>query len=189
MNQPVGSLYGPYQSVNSKVTLHRYFLPSLVGEGWVDAILGSDGYFAVISDYGNYAFRWTHFGERDFRQFFIGLDWDYVRRKLNHRTVLDGERTGAALRARVCMARRTKKIDAYTAREAYDRAGSVDNHVELQDWHHDYRGLVYLGDEWDNIFEKPEIDIMAFVKRALPRLQELIRYELWKESQPSGKET
>jgi len=152
------------------------------GEGWLEAVLGSNGYFSVVSDYENYAFRWTHFGKRDFREFLLGLDSDYVRSKLDPRRVLDADSTIAALRARVCEMRRKKQVDSYDAREAFDRANGINNYVDLSDWCNEWRDKIYLGDEWDNFHEKPEPAIMAFVTHALPRLKQLIRYELWTES-------
>lgn len=60
----------------SNATLRRYALPSVKGEGWAIIVIGSDGYFSTVSDWGNYAYLWTHPG-CEFRHFLAGLDADY----------------------------------------------------------------------------------------------------------------
>lgn len=63
----------------------RYDFPSVNGEGWGTIILGSDGYFSVVSDYGNFAYRWSHHAHDDFRRFWLVDRWnwpDYTVSKL-----------------------------------------------------------------------------------------------------------
>ena len=69
----------------SDVILRRYHFSSIQGEGWATFVIGSDGYFSAVSDYGNYSYYWPHHGCTDFRQFLVRAprDWDYFAKKLN----------------------------------------------------------------------------------------------------------
>lgn len=60
-------------SPGQPVTVWRYYVPSHRHQGWGIFLLTSDGMLAVVSDYGNYAFRWSAFGEGDFRHFVMKL--------------------------------------------------------------------------------------------------------------------
>lgn len=59
------------------LTVWQYDLPSEEGSGWGTFLLRSDGYFSCVTDYGNYAFRWLHHGEADFRLFWLKNRWDW----------------------------------------------------------------------------------------------------------------
>lgn len=173
----------------SDVKLYRYVLPSVKGEGWAVVVMGSDGYFSTVSDYGNYAYWWSHHGMDDFRKFVVRCHGDYVRSKLDCSTVLDLERTERALKHAICEARRSapgverkrpgRGLDKWEAREAWDRAGSVSNELELNDWFNEYAR--YLDDYYDLVYYKPAPQITNFVEKLLPRLQTMIQEELFKE--------
>ena len=79
----------------SEVKLWRYALPSIRGSGWAIFVLGSDGYFSAISDFGNYAYFWRAPGTEDFREFFLRVEWesDYFIQKLSPGPEYDGEET------------------------------------------------------------------------------------------------
>src|SRR4051812_42726931 len=63
------------------VTLRRYSLPSEKGEGWAIVVLGSDGFFSAVSDWGNYAYIWTNPG-CEFRKFLTQVDASYFWSKI-----------------------------------------------------------------------------------------------------------
>ena len=112
-------------------TLWQYRIPSENGEGWAIAVLGSDGFFGVVSDYGNYAYLWSSTGMRDFRDFFCGIDGDYVRGKLDPSTHFDSEKTQANVRKHLeerkgqCDAPETMDIDS--ARSITCRASTANS--------------------------------------------------------------
>src|SRR5688572_22693299 len=61
--------------------------------GWAIIHIDSAGFLGVVSDYGNYAYHWSSFGD-DFKKFLSGLDWEYLYRKLSHeQRVYDGKAT------------------------------------------------------------------------------------------------
>lgn len=170
--------------MNSDKFFH-YKLPSENGlEGWAEIVVCSNGFFAAVSDYGNFAFRWTNFEPRqEFRKFLLDCDGDYVRRKLDNSTVFDIERTHGNMRHAVCLARRLQvlgyEITAEQARQAYDEIDYVGNEFELNEWFGDW--AQYLDDYTAIACYKPSPGITAFVERTLPRLKKLIREELFKE--------
>ena len=86
----------------SEVRLWRFHLPSGKGEGlerfeWGTFVIGSDGYFSCVTDWGNYAFRWGSMGS-DVRHFLQGAveDPDYFIKKLSS-DEYDGEETAKAI--------------------------------------------------------------------------------------------
>jgi hypothetical protein len=86
----------------SEVRLWRFHLPSGRGEGlerfeWGTFVIGSDGYFSCVTDWGNYAFRWTSPG-CDIRKFLQGAvkDPDYFVKKLSS-DEYDGEESAKAI--------------------------------------------------------------------------------------------
>lgn len=164
----------------SDVKLYRYVLPSVKGEGWAVVVMGSDGYFSTVSDYGNYAYWWSHHGTDDFRKFMLTADADYVRRKLNPEMVLDSRETEKALKQIVLRARRRREIDAYDAREWFDRC-YLHNEVDLADWFNNYPGK--LPDEyWEAHHTMAAPQVVAFTEKVLPRLKQAIREEMAKET-------
>ena len=75
--------------------IERYDVRSERGtfSGWAIIHIDSAGFLGVVSDYGNYAYHWSSFGD-DFKRFLSGLDWEYLYRKLTHeQNVYDGEAT------------------------------------------------------------------------------------------------
>lgn len=165
------------------IKFHRYALPSEKLEGWAIIVIGSDGFFATVSDYGNYAYKWSDTGEKDFRKFIISCSGDYILRKLDNSSVLDVENTQDNARHAVCLARRLQvrgyEISAELARLAYDEIGYISTEFELNDWFNSW--AQYLDDYTAIACYKPAPGITAFIERTLPRLQKLLREELFKE--------
>lgn len=65
-----------------KVTAKSYTLRTETG-GWLGQIvLTSDGMFSAVTDYGNMSFSWRNYGDKDFRQFLVGLNVDYFGGKM-----------------------------------------------------------------------------------------------------------
>jgi hypothetical protein len=46
-------------------------------------LIDSSGMFTCVTDYGNYAYKWSDWGPRDFRSFLCGLSSDYLCGKLD----------------------------------------------------------------------------------------------------------
>lgn len=66
----------------NKIKARSYTLKTESG-GWLGQIvLTSDGMFSGVTDYGNLSYAWRSFGDKDFREFVIGLQPDYFAGKL-----------------------------------------------------------------------------------------------------------
>ena len=51
--------------------------------GWLaQVLLSSDGTFAAVSEWGNFAFAWRAIGERSFKEFLIDIEVDYFESKM-----------------------------------------------------------------------------------------------------------
>lgn len=62
--------------------IRTYTLPAVRGAGWGKVILDdSDCMIAVVSDYGNYAYRWSNV-QKDFRRFLCEVSESYLYSKL-----------------------------------------------------------------------------------------------------------
>jgi hypothetical protein len=174
--------------MSDEVKLYRYYLPSEKYEGWAEIVVGSNGFFAAVSDYGNYAFRWTHFGEGDFREFLLRLGGDYVRSKLDPSRVLDLAATKKACRIEVGRSYRHRNrpngtMHFYDVQQALEALDGVCDEEDLQLWLASWSPNI--GEEaWREVIcEKPRPAIMAFVERTLPRLKDAIRAEMDMEKQ------
>jgi hypothetical protein len=166
------------------VTLHRYYLPNENGAGWAEIVIGSNGFFAAVSDYGNYAFAWRHHGESDARKFFLRAerDWDYFARKLGgeHYRVYDGVETRQAIRKRIVAERRHGDLASEEARAEWEDAGTdiEDSELAFGEW----LTRTCLCDAWELSAYRVDPPLEAFCKRTLPRLAAAIRAELEKET-------
>lgn len=169
--------------MKAEVKLRRYALPSVKGEGWAIIVLGSDGYFSAVSDWGNYAFIWGAHGCMDFRQFLLmaGRDWDYFVTKLSPHPggrVYDGEATVGKIRKHIIELRRERRIDAEKARTEWEHASAADDGS-------DGYAVWWLQTELEDVHDlglytqKPDQQCKAFVETVIAaRLVPILRAEL-----------
>lgn len=161
------------------LTFWRYYLPNNENrEGWADIVMRSDGWFGVVSDYGNYAYRWTHFGPGDFRDFVVGLENDYVCGKLGNQ-VFDSDKAIRGYKDRIWRRRLNKLIkDKEDVRLAWDELETITCELDLHEWM-ERDGYRILGDDYMDVFTQDyPSDLRAFVQKVMPRLKEAIRKEL-----------
>jgi hypothetical protein len=59
-----------------------YTLRDDIGSWLGQIVLTSDGMFSSVTDYGNLSFAWRSTGQKDFREFIIGLDVEYFAKKM-----------------------------------------------------------------------------------------------------------
>lgn len=165
----------------------RYSLPSVQGEGWAVVFLDSTGTLAIVSDYGNAAYRWAMAGMPEnttFKEFITRLavvdsPHDYLVNKLSvGRREYDPERTLYRVKQAISIARREQRLTSWEARQFWD---------EVVD---DYGGLEYeaTATRWfeetafpdANIYlsVKPCTDATLIVRHVIPRLQKLLRDEI-----------
>lgn len=154
------------------VQVWRYVVGPKNHEGWGIFLIDSSGMFSVVSDYGNYAYKWTSFGDC-FRSFLCKLHAPYLGGKINieHGNEYDEERTKKVIREHILSHRRER---SFTREEA------------LQEWilsddMHDFRAW-YMQTEMDCAYEfrceMPPPQVTGFCERLFPRLVELLRADL-----------
>lgn len=160
----------------------RYSLPRTdITSGWAIVLMDSTGMFAVVSDWGNWAYQWTHHGADDFRKFVVKLSGSYVQRKLDPETVYDGEATLENVRWDILESRRCGYRSKEWARREWDKLEAYDLLSE-----HGWSEWLQQCD-WSDAYElcstgpKPGID--QFCKQVLPRLQDMIYEDLKEETE------
>lgn len=172
------------------VTLRRYVLPHINSEGCAEIVLGSNGFFAAVSDFGNYAFRWPAHGCADFRQFFLSAprDWTYFASKLSRDDthggkVYDGAATLRNVHARIVELRRGRHWSKERARAEWVRAESFENLDTERDFG---RWLELTSLQGEDAYgchaERYTAPLEAFCTKTLARLGELLRAELEAEA-------
>lgn len=171
-------------AIEVAVKLWRYYLPSENGEGWAEIVIGSNGFFAAVSDYGDYAYAWRHHGCDDVRKFFVraARDWDYFARKLGGERIkrYDGVATREGIRKAILESRRTGDFDREDARREWRLAG-----VEIERSEHAFVEWVtttIFCEPWEFRCDRVEPSLEAFCKRTMARLAAAIRAQLDQEA-------
>lgn len=163
-----------------EVVLRRYVLRSDGhGEGWAKIVIGSDGFFAAVSDYGNYAFIWSHHGCRDFREFLIraSRDWDYFVRKFDPKQLWDRNAVEDDIRRRIIEWRRDGRFTREEARAEWDLADDADFNDEVGFWQ--WAGETTFPDAFEHTRYMLNPQCVAFVKKTMgERLAPILRAEL-----------
>lgn len=177
-----------------KHPLHTYKLESVKGSGWAWIVLSSTGYFSAVSDFGNFAFFWTHHGCADFRQFIYNAhkSWDYFCSKLSYgpgdkTKEYDGPSTYAAIKEHILQYRRDGSWDSARAREEWDLLHGDAERVETEgSWDHWMRNS-RIDDAWEYYHERWPGGLERFCKETLKRLtEEHLHKELEREGLLNG---
>jgi hypothetical protein len=160
-------------------THRRYDLPTIDGlEGWGTIVLGADGFFAAVTDYGNYAYRWCHTGEPDFRRFVLKIGGDYLLGKISRDDEYDGEATAKGIRSLILERRRENLWGKEQAREEWDLVESCDVEHGGDFGFHAWYLETKIGDASEMRCDRYPNDASAFAEKTMPRLRELIRAEI-----------
>lgn len=171
--------------MSNNVKLYRYVLRNEPGQGqgWAIVVLGSDGFFSSISDYGNYCNGWGHHGCADFREFVRDLgrkgEGSYFMGKVGRKDNLNLEATVARLREWLLEYRRDGRITA----ERYQHDARLLRALEGRDidlavYFNDRE--VYF-DDYCGTYDYP-CQLRMFADKVLPRLADLIDAELAAEA-------
>ena len=161
------------------ITVWRYIIRGINGEGWGYLLLASDGYFSAVSDYGNYAFRWTAIGEgRDFRDFLAHIGTDYLISKIAPEKRYDGGLTEKHVRQLIdeqvasgLLAEQDKKRELDLLRQQ----SGLENEFHFYEWMN-RTDLVF---EYQDIFETSHNgDAFNFCNKLFPRFAAVLRAEL-----------
>ena len=169
--------------MSDSITTWRYSVPRESDRisGWAIVFLDSIGCFAAVSDFGSWGYRWSSFGPKDFREFLIGCDAQYVRRKIAPEEEYDGEATLKAVKERICELRRTGSLDRIQARIEWNRLAEYDDLYSEFDAARWYEGARFDTSELGRRRGDPQA--VAFCERVLPRLKAILQSALDSERQ------
>jgi hypothetical protein len=146
--------------------------------GWAIILLDDTGTFTAVSDYGNYAFRWTSFGP-NFRQFLSQINDGYLMSKITfgweHK--IDLAATSRGIKDYILEQRRSRDLSKEAARDEWDLVElnlEDDNQCGFQDW----CASTEIGDSWEFAVDAVDRDAEAFVEHVWPRFVELLEADL-----------
>lgn len=162
------------------VTLRRYHFPNLNGEGWGTFVLGSDGFFSAVSDYGNYATRWTATGGDLRRWLARGLDWQYLARNVAmHKLTFDPRQTYEAVADYILHRRRRDGASKEWAAGEWEilQLYREDDGIQESEWS-GWQRHTKIGEPWDMACYSWSADIKAFGEILFPRLQQILQAEI-----------
>jgi len=163
---------------------HYKIQSTKAGEGWAHVMIREDGFFATVSDYGNYAYWWTSTGKKDVREFFLRAerDWDYFARKLRPERQINKEGSFNAVLLDILKERSHGELSKAEARERY-------NHVKEYSGDDDWEGFL-RDDDTHKFWEEPwnfgvselSPDVVNYAQKILPKVAKLIEAELQAET-------
>lgn len=157
----------------------RYSIPSERGNGWAIAFVDSIGCFSVLSDYGDYGYRWPQagWGPGDFRRFLLQCNDDYILRKLARRDHYDGEATLRNVKDVILQNRRSLEWSADRAREEWSLLRTYDDLERREDF-----ARWYDSTRIDCAYEHARVTFdpsaLAFMTKVWPRITAAIREDL-----------
>jgi hypothetical protein len=154
-------------------------------DSWTIAFVDSTGCVAILSDYGDWCYRWStpNTGHGDFREFFIGIDASYAARKLaneSDRNQFDGEATRKRIRQDILRDRRARACSADWARQEWDLVDVIEDDHECS--FSAFLAETSIEDAFEYAITRMGRGLTHWVHVSLPRLQQLIREELASEA-------
>lgn len=165
---------------NGSTQLRRYNVRHENGSWLADIVISDDGYFSTVSDYGNYAYAWTH-AEMEFRAFLAKLDADYLIGKIKPGHVYDGPETFKSVKKRICEDRRRLDITAEEAREEWELLGEnsdLDERDNFVLWMNETK----LEDVWGISSSMRDPQARMFAERVWSVFAAMLRAELAAEN-------
>lgn len=162
---------------NGSKTLRRYNVRSDRGTWLGEFVISDDGFFATVSDYGNYAYAWTHAG-CEFREFLASIGPDYLLGKLCGRrseyTALD---TLKYVKKHILEARRDGGFGKDDARKEWDllaEHNDLDASEDFSAWLCD----TSIGDAFEMASHDFPADARGFASTVWPVFVTMLRADL-----------
>jgi hypothetical protein len=151
------------------------------GEGWARVVLTSDGMFSAVSDWGHYAYLWTHPGVRDFREFFLNAEseWGYFAKKLRPEKILNEKASWDNLKRDLLERRRSKSLTKEKARDAWE---TMKLYSSWDEYLYSSACAEVFDEPWEFSVRELHPDVVSFAKRVLPRLAAMVSQELEHEA-------
>lgn len=157
----------------------RYEIPSIKGEGWAILFLDNEGCFAVLSDWGDWSYRWSARGgaTKDMRYFIVTCNNDSLLRKLNPVQEFDAEATLTAVKEYISSMRQEGRL---TEQEEQEELRLLEEHEGLDnEWYWDrWLGDTDMVHAYELRVDRYPLAIQAFLEKCWPRLREEIQKEI-----------
>lgn len=160
------------------VQMWRYVVPSNKFGEWGIFLLDSTGYFSVVSDFGNYAYLWTHHGCADFREFLVGLEKDYLCSKLGTKGTLDEKKTLQLIGEALDQAEEDGSIPEEEMVEERMILEELDSSDGVEAGFRDWSESTRLNPPWEYLCYSYPPDLLGFAEKVWPRFVELLRKDL-----------
>jgi hypothetical protein len=165
---------------DTQAKVWRYVLAN-VGNfhcGWAIILLDDTGTFTTVSDYGNYGYRWTSFGD-NFREFLSHIDNGYLMSKITHGwdKKIDLEATARGVKDYILEQRRSGDLSKEDARTEWDLVEENlcdDDQCGFQNWCVNTE----IGDSWEFAVNAVDRQAEAFIEHVWPRFVELLKADL-----------
>lgn len=158
--------------------------PSGWNEGWAVLFLDeATGCFAVLSDYGDYSYRWSAGGldGRDLRVFLLDCDNGYLLGKFDPHQTYDGTKTHKAIADYIAEQGKHGGWDLEKVNAEQEKLTEAD--FDSQDGFADWMRETEIGDAWEMARRSHSAQAGAFLDRVWPRLKALIAADLESEKQ------
>lgn len=160
----------------------RYDIPSRrpLG-GWGVFVIDSTGYFSCVTDWGNYAYYWTHHGCRDFREFLVDLDPSYLCGKLGRREYSE-DKTKKLIREDILAQRKSHSLSKEEARKEW--ALLEEHDFETPSGFGAWVEATSLSDAWELAGSDFPYDLRMFATDLYPRFVAALKEDLFKGRLP-----
>lgn len=111
---------------------------------WASINISDDGFLNIQSDYGNYNYCWSAFGNsfgNSFKKFLVDCNSQYIRDKLGIELEreFDSETTEKAIKKEIISMLRCKDISSENARECWNIANKIKRCISQ----HEFYDLIY----------------------------------------------
>jgi len=163
--------------------LRKYKVDSIKGEGYAYIVIDTDtGFFAAVSDHGNYACRWSHPG-KEFRAFLVGIRPDYLFDKLmmgrSDKWTYDSEAARASIREAIDkLEDPEEKVFEEKLLKGEDPESGLSFDLDEEAGFDDWMELTRLEEAGRHFVQVPEAQCTQFCTVIFPRFQELLKAEL-----------
>ncbi len=170
----------------SETKFWKYYVPPVNGiSSWGIFNLDSTGMFSCVTDYGNYAFNWTHHGEKDFREFFVRGSFEYYVDKLyligsQGKLEFDPDETVKNIKQSILESRWQDHMGKETARNEWDLLGDIDWTMgEASQW--EWYNSTDLTDASEYFVYDYPPRIKGLRDKLFPRFAKMLKEELERE--------
>lgn len=154
-------------------------------DSWSIVFVDDDGCLSIVSDYGNWGYRWNMAGEsKCIRRALLDHNSGYLRDKLSydHAKIFSAEKTVARVRQDILYHRRQRELPRKEALLDWNAIQRVHNEIDYYDFLNAARG------RWDRYMDSASSEVHNasgldhWCKVSFPRLQARIREELEEEA-------